>query len=196
MITHLVTEVVIGIVTLMAGSYFWQVYKRDKFLMRVIHDEPFLSQLIFTDALDNPSPMIAPYIEKLPPGYVLNIQIVINSDKVALRRTKIILGFVVAIALVGSYFLGVSYFVINTGIFFLSALARVSQQARASAAQQILTLAIILDRWRSENATECDQWIKQAWTLRPLYDAVITARGTQAYCIREGQKRPAPQFER
>jgi hypothetical protein len=176
MATHLILEVLLGIAALMAGSFLWQVFKRDRFLKRAIHDIAFLSQLISRDTLSNPSPAIEPYLVKLPPGYAINVQIVIKSDTAAIRRTKIILGFAVLVVLAGSCLLGIPYFLINTVILFLSAAAHVSQQARKSAEQQILTLATILDRWRSESATDCEQWIKQAWSLRPLYDAVISAR--------------------
>ena len=177
MIIDLIIEVITAIITLMAGSLFWQILKREKFLARAIHDGRFLSQIISPSSLDNPSPLVAPYMQRLPAGYFLNIQIVIAADTKSLRQSKVIFGCVAAAALVGSYFLGVPYLIINAIVFFLSALARVSQSARANAEQQILTLALILDRWRSENITECEEWIKQAWSLRPLYDAVKEARG-------------------
>lgn len=177
MVTQLVIEVVIGTITLIAGNFFWQIHKRGKFLIRALHDTPFLSQLICRSALDTPSPVLATYVAKLQPGYVLNIQVVISSDKEALSRTKMIFGSMVAAALVGSYFLGVPYLVINVVVFFLSALAPLSQPARRSAAQQILTLAVILDKWRSENGTECEEFIKRAWAFRTLYDVVKDARG-------------------
>jgi hypothetical protein len=179
MTANLVIEIVLGIITLMAGSLFWQLHKRGNFLMRAIHDGPFLAQIISPSALDNPSSMVAPYIEKMQPGYVLNIQILIDADTKTQRFSKLIFGFLVAAALIGSYIIGVTYFVINAVIFFLSGLASVSQQARANAAQQIMSLAVILDRWHSENAAECEQWIKLAWSLRPLYDAVVEARGNK-----------------
>lgn len=178
MVTNLIVEAIVAIITVMAGSLFWQLFKREKFLLRAIHDGPYLSQLISTSTLDNPSPLVAPYIERLPPGYFLNIQLVMASDRKAIRQNKVMFGCLAAAALVGSYFLGVPYLIINAIVFFLSALARVSQSARANAAQQLLTLAIILDRWHLENGIECEDWIKQAWSLRPLYDAVKHARGT------------------
>jgi cation transport ATPase len=178
MVTHLILEVVLGIAALIAGSSLWQVFKRDSFLKRTIHDIAFLSRLITHDTLSNPNLTIEPYLVKLPSGYVVNVLFVIKTDTAAIRRIKIILGFVVLVVLTGSYLLGISYFLINTIILFLSAAARLSQQARKSAEQQILKLATILDRWHSENAIDCEEWIKQAWSLRPLYDAVVSARVT------------------
>lgn len=176
MVIELSIEVILAIITLVAGSFFWQIPKREKFLMRTIHDGQFLSQLISARALDDPSPRVTAFTKRLPQGYALNIQMVISSDQQSLRISKIILGSVAIAAFVGSYFLGVPYLVLNLVVFLLPALAGVSRQARANAAQQILALAVILDRWRVENSTECEEWVKQAWSLRPLYDAVKDAR--------------------
>ena len=178
MATTLVTEIVIGIIALVAGSFFWQLHKCDKFLTHAIRDASFLSQLISTAVLDSPPPLVAPYIQSLQPGYYLfNIDAVIYSHKKTQLTLKILFGSVVAAVLIGSYFLGIPYLAINTFLFVLSVLAPITQQGRANAEKQILALSVILDRWRSENATECEQWIKQTWALRPVYNAVSEARG-------------------
>ena len=136
-----------------------------------------LPLLISSDTLDNPSPKILPLLEKHQEGFVINIHVAIYSDTQATKRSKIMFGVISGIVLLISYFLGVSYLVINAAIFFLSGLARVSQQAQANAHQQIIALATILDRWRRHNISECEQWLQQAWSLRSLYDAVKNARG-------------------
>jgi len=89
---------------------------------------------------------------------------------------KIVSGFVLLGVVLGSYFLGTVYLAINVIIIFLSAIPGISEPARDNALLQVLTLAVILDKWRAENATDCEQWIEQAWSLRPLYNAVKSAR--------------------
>lgn len=169
-------EVVLGIVALLAGSFLWQLWKRDRFLQRAIHDSDFLTRLISPKALDNPPSSSSPYLQELPHGYPLNIQLVILADQKATRSSKLIFGTLAIAILTGSYFLCFTCLVINVVILLLAGLARVSEQARANAAQHILEIAVILDRWRTQNFADCETWIKQAWSLRPLYDAVIAAR--------------------
>ena len=169
-------EVVLGAVALLAGSFLWQLWKRNQFLQRAIHDTDFLARLISPKTLDNPPSRSSPYLQELPQGYPLNLQLVIRADRKSTRFSKLIFGTLAIAALIGSYFLGFTYLVINVAIFLLAGLARVSEQARANAAQHILAIAVILDRWRTQNFADCETWIKQAWSLRPLYDAVIAAR--------------------
>ena len=78
--------------------------------------------------------------------------------------------------MLGSYFLGTVFLAINAAIIFLSALPGISERARNNALLQVMTLAVILDKWHVENATDCEQWIGQARSLSPLYDAVKAAR--------------------
>ena len=176
MVITVLIEIVLATTALLAGGLLWQLWKRDRFLHRAIHDAEFLSWLISPSVLDGPPSTSLPYLKKLAPSYSVNLQLVILSDRRAMRFSKVIFGSLVAAVLLGSYFLGLPYLVANAVVFFLSGLARVSGRARASAAQQILTIAVILDRWRAEDLVECDNWIKQAWSLRPLHDAVTAAR--------------------
>jgi hypothetical protein len=178
MITSLVIELVIGIIAVSAGNFFWQLQKRGNFLRQAINDGPFLSQLITAGALDDSPLVLAPVIDTLRSGlYFLSIQALIESDNKTHLLLKVMFGFVAVVAVIGRYFLGLLFFAVNALLFGLSAFPQLSIQARTNAVRQILTIAVILDRWRSENGTECEEWVKQAWSLRPLYDAVKDARG-------------------
>ena len=60
-------------------------------------------------------------------------------------------------------------------LLFLLLFEPLSNAAKKSALQHVLILGLILRKWRQENPTECDDWIEQAWTLQPLYDAIKDA---------------------
>lgn len=69
MITNLLVELVIGIISLATGNIFWQLQKRGKFLRQAINDGLFLSQLITAGALDDSPLVLAPVIDTLRSGY-------------------------------------------------------------------------------------------------------------------------------
>jgi hypothetical protein len=83
---------------------------------------------------------------------------------------------VLAVILTASFFLGVPYLVIDLIVFVLSHIGMLSQAAENNALQHVLTIALILDKWRSEKPTECEDWIEKANSLRPLYNATRNAR--------------------
>ena len=176
MITKIVIEVVLVIITFFAGGLFWHLQRRGKYLAQIICNEPFLSQFVSRDALESASPMITPFAEKNQVGYFLNIKLVIDADRISQRRTKLIFLAILAAAFTGSYFLGVPYLAVSIVIFFLSGLGPLSPSVQSSALQHVLAIALILDRWRTENTAECEQWIEQARSLRPLYNAVKAAQ--------------------
>ena len=176
MITTIAIEIVLVIVTLVAGRLVWQFWKRDQFQQRVVHDAEFLSRLITPCALDSPPSTSLRYLQRLPQGYAVNVQLVLVADRRATRILKIFSCGLIIVVLVGSYFLGLLFLLANALLFFVLGLEPASEQARTNALSTILEIACILDRWRAENPEECDEWIKIAWSLRTLYDAVTAAR--------------------
>ncbi|MFH1043987.1 MAG: hypothetical protein V1796_02775 [Pseudomonadota bacterium] len=180
--TNIIIEIFLAFVVSFAGRGLWQVLKRNGFVVSVMRDESILSNLISRSRLNSASPVITVWAQKLPSGnsgyfgYPVNIQVLIAADKGAERKMKIMSGFVLLGVVLGSYLLGTVYLAINVIIIFLSAIPGISAPTRDNALIYVMQLAVILDKWRAENATECEQWIDQAWSLRPLYNAVKTAR--------------------
>jgi hypothetical protein len=172
MFTNIVIEIILAFVMLIAGSLFWQLHKRGKYLLHAVHDEQLLSVIISREVLDNPPHIVIP----IQSGFFNNIHAEIYSDSTSTKKMMIIIGLIAISILIGSYFLGASYIIINLIIFFLSSLAGVGKNARASVILHILDLAFILDKWHSENAKECEEWVKKAWSLRSVHDSVIKVR--------------------
>lgn len=170
---QIVAEVILAIGTFVVARQFWICFKRNSYLARVIRDESHLEGFITRDALDHPSAMMAMFAGSIDEmSYVNNIHIANVADRKSTYRMKVILAIVLMIIGTASYFLGVSYLIINTVVLFLAGLAPVSQPAQASALHHVSILALILYRWNLKDPAECEKWIGQAWTLRSLYNVV------------------------
>jgi hypothetical protein len=176
MVLHIIIEVVLAFATILASQAFWQLRKRERFLRWAIHNPPLLESLLSRDTLSNPLPRILLFAEKNEVGYVLNMKCVEHADRSSQWRTTIFFGIAVAAILIGSYSLGISYLAINFVLSLLTASFPLSPSARANAIEHIFTIALILHKWRLDNATECDEWITYARSLQPLYEAVKNAQ--------------------
>jgi len=176
MLIHIAIEIGLAIATFFAGNPFWELRKRAKFLRQVIYNEPFLESFISRQMLANPSPLIAPFVEKNEIGWFLNIKCVMDADRTSQRRPAIFFALVLLSIFAASYFLGIPYLAINLVIFALLAFGSISQSAQTNALQHVLAIAIILDKWRLENPLQCEEWLEKAWSLRFLYKAVKNAR--------------------
>jgi hypothetical protein len=172
MITNIVIEVVIALVVLFVSNSFWQLVKRDRFLKNLIRFSPFLEELISKGSLNDPNPKFTVFAEKNQLGYAINVSCAIESDRKTIKRLEITFGLVGLIATIGSYALGPIFFIINCVLFILPVFAPVAQSAQRSAIDHIMEMAVILYRWRSDNPTECDNFISKASSLQSLYDAI------------------------
>jgi len=177
-ILHIALRIILVIAMCFVSSAFWQLLKRDRFLKQTMRDQHCLEGFISWDALKDAPLRIAPYLERCEMGYFINIASVVRADRSALRRAKILFTFLLILILVCTYFAGMLFILINCIIFLLFVLPPLSQAGQHSALEQVLTLALILHKWRSENSEECDQWIEQASSLRPLYNVVKIAESS------------------
>src|SRR5260370_182993 len=110
-----------------------------------------------------------------------NVKLLFDADKLAIRRFSIRYGTVIAAIVVASAFLGPIFLAISVVLFFLAAIVPISPAARSDASENIFTIGLILHKWRLENAADCDQFIEQAYGLRPVYEAVKNAYDAYAY---------------
>jgi hypothetical protein len=175
---HIGIEIFLVVATLFAGHTFWELRKRARFLKQIISNQSVLETLITRQVLVNASQQkyIAPLVEKNEIGWFLNIKCVIDADRASQQRIVVFSVIVLAVILTASLFLGVPYLVINLIVFVLSHFGMLSQAAQNNALQHVWTIGLILDKWRSDNATECEDWIEKANSLRPLYNAIRNAR--------------------
>jgi hypothetical protein len=175
-IRQLGLELVLGVAVLFAGTTFWQLHKREKFLQRTIREPKSLRPPLSLHTLSDPPAQVAIFAQKSEMGYPLNIKVVIEADRRSQRYPKLISVTVLVFLLAASYFLGAVFLVVNSLLFLLLSLGGLTQSARLNASQQVLALAVILYRWRTEDPVRCDEWVQKAPSLHPLYEAVRAAR--------------------
>ncbi len=177
MVLKILVELALFVITFAAGSIWWQLRKRGTFVRKVVKDEILLKNVISKDALANPPAQILPYIQRNEIGYFLNIDVVLRADQTSQRIPMLVVTVVLLLVFVGSYFVAVIDLWINLGVLLLVGLAPIMDSARHNADEQVLTLGVILHRWRTENAPECDAFVAQARSLEKLYDTVKRVGG-------------------
>src|SRR4051794_21715387 len=102
MIIRITSEIMLAVVTFLAGGVFWQFPKRTKFLKAAMCSETFLREFITRGALESPSPMNAEFAQKFTndaSGYVVNIKILFDADRISQRPPQMFLGAIVLAAL-------------------------------------------------------------------------------------------------
>jgi hypothetical protein len=171
MIIRIAIEVVIAILLLIVGNIFWEFPKRAKFLKKAISDQQFLLLLLAPGAFDSLTQAITRYAE-CDGNYMASIGALAHADQVSHRRLKFVTLAVVLALLVGSYFLGLIYLAVSIAVFLFSGLGPIGSAARKNALDHILALGYVLHRWHLEDPTGCEQWVQQAYTLKPLYSVV------------------------
>jgi hypothetical protein len=171
MIIRIAIEVIIAILLLNVGSTFWEFPKRAKLLTRAISDQQFLLAFLAPGTFDSLPPAIARYAQ-CDGNYVVSIGALARADRVSQRRLKFITGAVVLALLVGSYFLVLIYLAISIVVFLLSGLGPIGSAARKNALDHILAFGYVLHRWHLEDPVGCEQWVQQAYALKPLYSVV------------------------
>ncbi|MGH3054790.1 MAG: hypothetical protein ACRDL7_07415, partial [Gaiellaceae bacterium] len=134
----------------------------------------FLGQFISRRTLEDAyaSSLIAPFAEKTSVGYFVNIKVLMDADDRSQHRVRAAAPAFLVAFLVLSWVLGLWYLVITITVFFVCAAAPIAEAAQSNALQHVLAIALILDRWRHESIGECEHWIEQASSLRPLYNVV------------------------
>ena len=175
MLLHIIIEIVLALVIFLAAQAIWQIRKREKFLKHVVCNPPFLESIITRERLANPPERISIFAQKNEVGHILNMKCVVDADRASQRHAAMVFTVIVVVILIGSYFLGVVYLLINLVFLCLAASVPISRSAQSSALEHVFTIALILHKWRLENPSECDQWIDYAKSLRPVYDAVKKA---------------------
>ena len=175
MATHIIFEVVLAVATLFLGNVWRQLSKRAKFLRQAVSNQSYLDRFISKEMLLHPPSRIEPYVSKNSVGYFINIDVLLKADRSSQRRPRVISSVCLLAVLGVSLYLGYAYLAVNLVLLSLLGFAPITESAKHNTLEQIVTLAVILYRWREENAVECDNWVTQARSLHTLYAAVRRA---------------------
>jgi hypothetical protein len=172
---RILTETVLAAVTVFLGTNWWQLHKREGFLRRALSKPLYLEGLISRDSLVNPPTRLQPYFQRNEIGYFINIDIVIKADLRSQHLPWVLISGILLLILIGSFYQGYVYFTINLTLLLLLGFAPLGEPAQSNADEHLLTMAVILYRWRSEDPAGCDEWVARAHSLKNLYRVVSGA---------------------
>ena len=172
MIVRILVEAVLAVGIFVVSNGIWEIRRRRLFLGHALKKQAALEAYITRERLAAAPKDVSVYAEKTKLGYAANVIMVIEADARSQKQAAFISMAIVLIALVFSWFLGIWYFLASLPFVVLPAWGSISQAAQQSVLSQILSLALILYKWRLESPTECDQWVSGRQDLAFVYDAV------------------------
>ena len=155
----------------MAGTTFWTLLKRDRFLIKAIQDDNLISKLINKQRMNdfNATRQQSISIEKLI-GYPERIKTWEDSDRKTQIRLKIFMFFLVLLATVVSIKISLIILVLNIALFLLTVLVPIGTSGRNNAFNHIMLVASIIDEWIKNNEEECTQWIGKNTKFKKVFN--------------------------
>lgn len=165
-----VIEAVIVLVLMGLSASFWSLLKAPRHLRIILSDPKELKA--FLDFL-NPQTVLreAETIEPVFDSYEKNIKLFKESHFGALRQSQVPLLFLSVIILIGSYFMGISYLVANTAIFFVPALLPMVSSAKNQNMTYIRTIILNLLKWNSIDPDGCSAYCQTTHSeYKTLYE--------------------------
>ena len=174
----MILNIIYGIIILI-GSYvgsfmIFGIYKKNKYLQKIMKDEEFLSEWLTKNNDKNSFSEITSEMEPIGEGYFRNIGITVSSTKEADKGVKILGGLIFCISLVICVFIdNWSFIVCSTGVL-LGMISPIGDSGRGNALKDVLSVAHILYKWNRENPSECKEFVVLSHSLNKVYMSVIT----------------------
>lgn len=173
MIFKIIVELFLALVIIMAGTIFWELLKRDRFLIKTIQDDNLLSKLINKQRLNdfNASRQQSLSIENIV-GYAEKIKIWEEGDAKAQIKLKIITLIFISISIAVSLKLGLSIVILNIILLLITAIVPIGNPERNNAFNHIMLIASIINEWLKNNEQECTQWIEKNMKYKKVLNAL------------------------
>jgi hypothetical protein len=169
----IIIEVVFVALIFIFGTYFWQSIKRSRRIKEYITNISYLRNFISPQLFSHIPDRLSVFSNKIGnTSYVINIKFLMQSEKRSSNIPRFISLILILIMLTVSYFFGIVFLIITLVIFLLFSLFPLSESGELSVCEHIEAFAYILYKWIEENPNECDDWVKDAYTIQPLYNAV------------------------
>ena len=157
----------------MAGTTFWTLLKRDRFLIKATWDDNLLSKLINKQRLNdfNAGRQQSLSIENIV-GYAERIKIWEKSDTKVQIRLKIIMFILISIAIAFSLKLGLNIVIFNIILLLITVLVPIGTSGRNNAFNHIMLVASVINEWLKNNEQECTQWVEENMKYKKVLDAL------------------------
>ena len=172
MIIKIIIEIVLGVILLVISSGFWNCVKSPKFLAKTLSNYEELKKFFdnfVKDKIEQESDVVDPKI-----GFSSNIILWMKASMAALDRTRNIMLFFIIVILIGSYFLGIVFLLINIALFFLMAFPSIAASAQNNILSDIHTIMLNVYKWNKVNHGECEHFcnIEQPRILKNIYKII------------------------
>jgi len=173
MILRIVIEVILGAALLSVSTSFWACIKSPKFLGRILvnYDEPkkFFDHF-GVDKIHQESQAVQPILG----SYSANIATWMKSSFSALDKARNMTLFFSVVIILTGFLLGIEFVLINTIVFFLTALAPIPAPARNNMFSDIHTIIINVYKWNTVDQNECRTFCntEQPRILKNIYRLV------------------------
>lgn len=174
MIVKIILELIIAIIIIIAGTTFWMLLKRDRFLARAMQDDKLISNLVTKERINAfylkhketvAIGIIIPYPERIKTWQVSD-----HKTQMLLKTISLIIALLVIVA---SVKLSPIILALNVTIFLLTAFVPIGSSGRINAFNHIMLLASIIDEWLKINKDECERWIGQNTRFKNILNALI-----------------------
>jgi hypothetical protein len=168
------THIIVALVTYLVARQFWACIKRRGYISQALRDVALLQRLVTREALRNVDH--AQLFSQAEPKafYPLKIQALAQADQAATNKIKFVSGLILLVIAIGAYF-ATPYTLITFAVFtILASFGPLSRVVKNNAHVQALQLAVVIDKWRCEDAAGCESFFNEAVALRPLYNVVKT----------------------
>lgn len=171
---HIAIEVVLGALTFAVGVNFWAIVKSPSHFARLLGDRNELAKILafFGPGLDEQAEGVKPVFG----SFADNISVFRRAHFGALATTRNMLVVVLVALCVGSELLGITYLVINLGLFLLPAVFPLPGSAVDNNVGHVREVAVNLLKWHRQDPDACAAYCGLADSSVGILHEMLVAR--------------------
>ena len=177
-IIKIITEFVLGMILLALGAGFWACVKSPSFIADILSNrkaiERYINKIGIIKIIED-SKEIKPIVDSYSYNMIMLLKEGIGSLDQA-RNMNLIIGLII---IGGSYFLGLTFLLINIVIFLLTAGFPLPASAQNNAFSDVYSLILNVYKWNNDSPEECKNFClnEQYRLLKNIYIVVLDLSG-------------------
>ena len=156
--------------------YYWVIIKRHREMKKILENE---SKMITLENLVKVMEEDGVFQHKgkdisaqgmfYTDDYAQNIRSEINSSYHAFEKVKTFMTILIFLIIIGSYFLGIYFCVINIGVFLLFSFLTLPPSGLLNIVVDLRSFAWNLYHFHHSKPKECEEFVGEVWALKNLY---------------------------
>jgi hypothetical protein len=171
-------EVVFIIAITVCCYYYTQVKKRERYVLNILSDPLYLSSFIKPTLFSEPRTYFTKMsVENNLPRYI-DFGVYISSDNSTNKKVKTTMVSIIAVVIIISFFLGVTFFIISLVLlcmfYLICSFMPLSKEGEANASEHLYNMGYMIYRWTLDNQEEADDFFEGVPRLKNLLQAVKT----------------------